>query len=194
MDIVEFFQLSSGKWFSQRTSHYPAQKKPESGKTDLYVDALESSDAIVLKLCADANIDPALAICALRSNWDGTVESQKEKLVGSSVLVAIASSDTSHSSTPHSGILLRANTPAQLANSPSAGQITLGQTLTGQYNLGSDEALTLITHAPDLQAEERIWFASPNLRLRTTLFTRQDGSSVTSFCSEIRMGGAKPQS
>ena len=37
--------------------------------------------------------------------------------------------------------------------------------------------------------EERLWFASPNLRMRVSVIKRSGSFSVTSFISEIRMGG-----
>jgi hypothetical protein len=172
MDIVEFFQLSSGKWFSQRTSHYPDLKKPESGKSDLHVDFLDRADSTVIKLCEEAHVDANLVLCALRSSWNGTIAAQPEKLAGSSVLIAIATAET-----PYTGTLLRANT-------------SQNQAIAGRYTLGTDEALTLTTESDTFQAKERIWFASPNLRLRTSVFKALDGVNVASFCSEIRMGGA----
>jgi hypothetical protein len=44
-----------------------------------------------------------------------------------------------------------------------------------------------------MYSEERLWFASPNLRLRTSILKRFGGFSMASFCSEIRMGGVQPQ-
>jgi len=44
MDVKEFFQLSAGKWFSQRTSHHLAFKQSESGKSDLKIDMLPADD------------------------------------------------------------------------------------------------------------------------------------------------------
>ncbi|HEY9702550.1 MAG TPA: phycobiliprotein lyase, partial [Allocoleopsis sp.] len=38
----------------------------------------------------------------------------------------------------------------------------------------------------------RLWFASPNLRLRTSILKRFGGFSMASFCSEIRLGVTKP--
>jgi CpeS-like protein len=175
MDIVEFFQLSSGKWFSQRTSHYPDLKKPESGKSDLQVECLDSADPVVIQLCQNAQVDPALVLSALRSHWNGTIEAQKEKIIGSTILIAIANPET-----PNAGILLRQSTPQN-------------HLLVGSYELGTDEALTLTTTADSYTIAERIWFASPNLRLRTSTLKASDGSNVASFSSEIRMGGAKPQ-
>ena len=56
----------------------------------------------------------------------------------------------------------------------------------GRYDLGKDEALTLILEREQFCFQERIWFASPNLRLRTTLSKQNNGASTTAFYSEIR--------
>ena len=61
----------------------------------------------------------------------------------------------------------------------------------GRYIIGSDDAMTLITEYETMYSEERIWFASPNLRLRTSILKRFGGFSMASFCSEIRMGVVK---
>ncbi|MFM7615570.1 MAG: phycobiliprotein lyase, partial [Synechococcales cyanobacterium] len=47
---------------------------------------------------------------------------------------------------------------------------------------------------PEAFSEERIWFASPNLRLRSTLVKTTDNTSLVSFASEIRLGVPQPKS
>ena len=44
--------------------------------------------------------------------------------------------------------------------------------------MGSDDVMTLITEDETMFSEERFWFASPNLRLRTSVLKRADGVSV----------------
>jgi hypothetical protein len=39
-----------------------------------------------------------------------------------------------------------------------------------------------------MYSEERLWFASPNLRLRTSILKRFGGFSMASLSSEIRLG------
>jgi hypothetical protein len=177
MDITEFFQQSSGKWFSQRTSHHLAFKQSESGKSNLTIEVLPKDDPAVVKLCQQYEVDPALALCGARVSWDGTMEWDEEKHAGSTVLVPIADAEK-----PNEGKLLREQGYAEKA--PVAGR----------YLMGSDDALTLITEYETMYSEERLWFASPNLRLRTSILKRFGGFSMASFCSEIRMGGAQPQS
>jgi len=58
----------------------------------------------------------------------------------------------------------------------------------GSYKIGDDGALTLITEYETMWSEERLWFASPNLRMRVSVLKRFGGFSMASFTSEIRMG------
>lgn len=175
MDITEFFQQSSGKWVSQRTSHHPAFEQPEGGRSDFYIEALPANDPAVVELCQEHGVDAALAVGGVRTRWDGVMEQNKGKRSGTALLVAIADSDQ-----PNKGKLLRPKSEA-------------AQLITGRYVVGDDDALTLIAESETLYAEERIWFASPNLRLRTSTIKQSDGFSTASFCSEIRMGGAPAQ-
>ena len=63
----------------------------------------------------------------------------------------------------------------------------------GHYTLGQDEALTLIIETEDIYAEERQWFASENLKLRTIMMRHNDGTQQTSFYSEIRKAPPKEE-
>lgn len=172
MDIKEFFQLSAGKWFSQRTSHHLAFKQAENGKSDIQIEVLPQDHPEVAKLCEQYSIDPALAWGGARVTWNGTMEWDEEKHTGSTVMVPIANPDK-----PNEGKLLRDVGYAE--KMPVAGR----------YIMAEDESFTLISEYETMYSEERIWFASPNLRLRTSILKRFGGFSMASFCSEIRMGG-----
>jgi CpeS-like protein len=174
MDIVEFFQRSSGKWFSQRTSHDLAFKQT-AGQSELQIELLPKTDPAVVNLCEQYNIDPTLALCGARVRWDGTTEQDQAKHTGNTVLVPIANPDS-----PNEGQLLRERGSAEKA------------LLAGRYSVGSDEALTLIAESETMYSEERLWFANPNLRFRTSILNQSDGFSSASFCSEIRKGVTSP--
>jgi hypothetical protein len=175
MDIREFFEVSAGRWFSQRSSHHLAFKQTEGGKSELKIEMLEATDPEVIKLCQQYEVDPASALCGARVSWDGTMEWDEEKHQGSTVLVPIPDSEA-----PHQGKLLREMGYAEKA--PVAGR----------YSMGTDDALTLITEYETMYSEERLWFASPNLRLRTSILKRFGGFSMASLSSEIRLGVTKP--
>ena len=169
MDIQEFFQQSAGRWFSQRTNHHLASKQGKSDKSNIKIEILSQDDPKVIALCQQYKIDPALA-------WGGMGVTQEEAKTGSSVIVPIADPEN-----PQRGTLLHNIGYAETTRVP------------GRYIMGSDDVLTLITESESLQIEERLWFVSPNLRLRTSILKQSDGFSMTSFCSEIRMGMTPPK-
>ncbi len=177
MNIQEFFEQSAGKWFSQRTSHHLAFKQAENGKSNITIEMLCADAPEVVKLCEQYDINPQLALCGARVTWDGMMEwdgdgdAEKEQHKGSTVLVPVPDADK-----PNEGQLLREMGYAEKA--PVAGR----------YIMGSDDALTLITDYETMYSEERLWFASPNLRLRTSILKRFGGFSMASLSSEIRMG------
>ena len=176
MDIKEFFQLSAGKWFSQRTSHHLPLEQAENGKSEIRIEILSPDDAATINLCQQYGIDAGLVWGGARVTWDGTMEWDKVKKAGSSILIPIADPEK-----PNQGKLLR-----DVGYAGKAG-------IAGRYILGNDDALTLISSDETMYSEERIWFASPNLRLRTCILKRADGFSNASFCSEIRMAIPQPQ-
>ncbi|WP_016951825.1 phycobiliprotein lyase [Anabaena sp. PCC 7108] len=171
MNIEEFFELSAGKWFSHRTSHHLAFKQSEDGKSDIAIEMLAADHPEVIKLCQQYEIEPSAASCGARVTWNGTMEWDEEKHEGSTVLATVPNADN-----PDEGKLLREMGYAEKA--PVAGS----------YKMGNDGALTLITEYETMWSEERLWFASPNLRMRVSVLKRFGGFSMASFTSEIRMG------
>jgi CpeS-like protein len=186
MDIQAFFQLCDGKWISQRTTHQLLEQNNKSGRSDLWGEILEATDGDVVTLCQQLNVDSSQALCGLRLRWSEVAEAYeskfKKKDEGSALMVAIAnpSSTATHpASVEHaSGQLLRS------LNTAHAG--------TGTFSIGADEALTLRFEDADTVSEERIWFASPNLRLRSSSIQKDGIVCVTTFCSEIRMAAPAP--
>lgn len=167
MNIIEFFELSAGQWFSQRTVHDLVSGKLQAGKSNLVIDFLPSGDANVVQLCQQHETDPNLVLGGLKLSWEGTVDGNAKKQVGSTLLVAVR-----HSETENEGLLLQSRSGLN--------------PLKGRYILGEDEVLTLITESEDFYAEERLWYLIPNLRLRTSMVKHKNGLSHGSFCSEIR--------
>ena len=181
MDIKKFFELSAGKWFSQRTSYGLSFKESDSGQGNIIIDILAADDPQVVQLCERHAIEPSLAWGGAKISSEGQSGMPWERKIGQTnptptdTLIVPIADDIS---TPDRGKILHSwgnNRPTPV---------------TGKYILGNDEALTLITEYENIASEERIWFASPNLRLRTMVFTG-DGLSMASFSSEIRLGGGK---
>ncbi len=174
MDIKEFFELSAGKWFSQKTSHHLTLKQSEHGKSDLVISVLPNDDPQVIQLCQQAGIEPSSMGISAKYTWKGTMQwdaGQQSTSNQQGESIAIIIPDTPGSST---GKLFRSGTTTPVAVN---------------YSLGEDDALTLITTDEHHRAEERVWFESNNVRLRTTIMTQPNGDAMASFYSEIRMGG-----
>jgi hypothetical protein len=173
MDISKFFQQSAGKWFSHRTNHYLDSKQSQSGRSNLTVEVLEPDHATVAGICQRYGAALDQVLCGLQITWDGTLDKEPRKQVGSMVLVIIPDAQQ-----PNTGILLR-----QIASSQTPPVPT-------QFILGEDQVLTLTDQQDGVHSEERLWFASPNLRMRTQLAQYPDGRTLAAFTTEIRMGGA----
>jgi len=172
MNIEEFFDLSAGKWFSHRTSHHLALKQFEHSKSDIIIETLAVDHPEVIKLCQLYEIAPSSASSAARVTWNGT---EPEKSNGSTVLLSVPDADN-----PAQGKLLREIDSAE--KTPVARR----------YKIDSDDALTLTTEHETMWSEERLWFASPNLRMRASILKYSGGFSTASFTTEIRMGGSPP--
>ncbi len=173
MDIVEFFQQSAGKWSSLRTSHNLAVKHQEGGRSDIVIDVLDKTNPEVIKLCEWYKADPTTALCGVRVTWNGTMEGGEAKPSGSTVLVPL-----SDPATPNEGQVLRGGGSEKTP-------------VLGRYLMNGEE-LILTREDGSMSSKERFWFESPNVRLRHSILKRFGGFSMTSFCSEVRMGVAKP--
>ncbi len=168
MDIVEFFKQNAGKWLSQRTSHDLNSQQMEAGKSELQIEFLDHNDPDVTQLCQQYQIDPALSSGGWRVKWDGTLGQSEKKQTGATILVTIPDQEQANQ-----GKMLQ-----------KTGEIS-------RYSLSHDQVLTLITETDSMYTEECLWFASPNLRQRTSVIKDQNGFSIASFYSEIRMGVKK---
>jgi hypothetical protein len=58
----------------------------------------------------------------------------------------------------------------------------------GFYHIDDDGGLNLVTDYETMSSVERFWFASPDLRLRSSTVKRFGGFSTASFCTETRIG------
>ncbi len=167
MDIQAFLELCVGQWFSQRSTYQFDTEKAESHKTELTVEWLERDDSLVVSLCQQYRIDPRQAIGGQKVSWNNSSDYGQKKQMGNAAMILIPDSNQ-----PQIGKIIQS-----FQSQPSSQ---------GNYSLGDDEALTLILKSGDFLIEERIWFASPNLRLRTSLIKGNNGYSRTAFYSEIR--------
>ncbi|WOD38649.1 phycobiliprotein lyase [Nodosilinea sp. E11] len=170
MDIVNFFESLAGKWFSQRTTHNLAGQSSQAGQSNLLIEFLPASDGDLVQACAPLGHDPSHIACGLRIHQDSQLDGETKKIQSSALMVILTPSASGE------GVLIQA-----------AGSAVLQ----GSYRVEA-EVLTITTPTETGQVEERLWFVNPNLRMRTSVVKVGDTEQIASFCSEIRMGLAKP--
>ncbi len=169
---MEFFQLSTGKWRSQRTTHHLAFKRSEAGESEILVEALAADHPKVIEICQLHQVDPVLAIGGAFVSWQGAMgwDREEENHEGSTVFSLIPDADN-----PRQGSLLRERGYAEIV--PVAGR----------YEMDDEDALVLITEYETMSSIERFWFASPSIRMRTSTVKRFGGFSTATFCTEFRV-------
>lgn len=178
-DAKEFFQQSAGKWKSQRTTHHLPFRRAESGGSDIMVEFLEADDPKVIAICEMHQQDPQLAIGGAFVSWDGSMawDKENEDHQGTTVFALIPEPND-----PRQGKLLRERGYAEIV--PVAGR----------YHMDEEDGLVLITEYETMSIIERFWFATPDLRLRSSTVKRFGGFNTATFCAESRVsefGGAE---
>lgn len=171
MDAMEFFQKSSGKWRSQRSTHHLAFRRAEIGTSEIYVEALTADNPKVIEICELHEFDPALAVGGAFVRWESSMDwdQEGENHEGTTVFALIPDADN-----PKKGILLRERGYAEIVP------------IAGQYHIDEEDALVLVTDYETMTTIERFWFANPNLRLRTSTVQRFGGFNTATFCTEMR--------
>ena len=171
MDALEFFQNSSGKWRSQRTTHHLAFRRAEIGNSEIYVEALAADNPKIAEICRLHEVDPALAIGGAFVSWDGSMawDKEDENHTGNTIFALIPDKNN-----PQEGQLLRERGYAEIVP------------IAGRYHIDSDNALVLITEYETMSTIERFWFVHPDLRLRTSTVQRFGGFNTATFCAEMR--------
>ncbi len=172
MDAMEFFQHSTGRWRSQRTTHHLAFKRAETGESEIVVEALAADDPKVIEICQLHQVDPSLAIGGAYVSWQGSMgwDKEDENHEGSTVFSLVPDAEDGHQ-----GLLLRERGYAEIV--PVAGH----------YQIDDEEALVLTTEYETMSSVERFSFAAPNLRMRTSIVKRFGGFSTATFCTEFRI-------
>ncbi len=164
--------MSIGSWRSQRSAHHMAFQQFEAVTSAIEIEAIATDDPAVIDLCKSHQIDPKAATAPFRMSWEGESDwDEDEELKGTTILVPIPDPEE-----PKKGRLLRDRGYAETM--PSVGN----------YRINEDDVFVLLTPYDRAMAEEKIWFATPNLRFRVSLIKTSGGSGVitASFASEIR--------
>lgn len=172
---MEFFQLSTGKWRSQRTTHHLAFKRSEAGESNIQVQALAADHPQVIEICQLHEVDPKLAIGGAFVTWQGAMgwDREDENHEGSTVFSLIPDADN-----PRQGSLLRERGYAEIV--PVAGR----------YHMDDEDGLVLTTEYETMSSIERFWFVTPSVRMRTSTVKRFGGFSTATFCTELRIADA----
>jgi len=172
IDFKTFFEQSEGKWFTQRTQYNLAHKKVENGQAELTVELLSVEDGAIANLYEQAT--PQL-----------TDQTSTDLSHGAGARISWQTDGEQGSNL----ILLIADEPQQQQGKLIQKKMNRDHTPTvGRFILGEDEALTLSTTAETNSIiKERLWFAHPNLRLRTVWQENATGhQGWVMFYSEIR--------
>lgn len=174
-DAKEFFQQSSGRWRSQRTTHHLPFRRAESGSSDINVEFLDAGDDKIATICAMHDIDPSTAIGGAFVSWDGSMawDKENEDHKGTTVFALIPDGTDLRK-----GKLLRERGYAEIV--PVAGE----------YHMDDEDGLVLITEYETMSIIERFWFVNPDLRLRSSTVQRFGGFNTATFCAESRASEA----
>ncbi|HIK31965.1 MAG TPA: phycobiliprotein lyase [Oscillatoriales cyanobacterium M59_W2019_021] len=173
MDAMQFFQKSSGKWISQRTTHHLPFRRAEMGSSAIEVKTLAADDPRVVEICQIHEIDPSHAAGGAFVQWNGSMQWDREddeNHAGSTVFAIVPDADN-----PQKGKMLRERGYAEIV--PVAGQ----------YVMDEEDGLVLITEYETMSSIERFWFASDGVRMRTSTVKRFGGFSTATFCTETRI-------
>ncbi len=173
MDIDTFVARSLGKWRSQRSAHHLAFAHFEEIRSRIEIEGLEKHDPAVLALCESQGVERSAIASPFKMSWEGETDwNEDDVLKGQTILVPVPSLELENS-----GKLLRDQGYAETI--PAAGD----------YTITPDGTFVLTTSYDRAAAEEKIWFASDNLRFRVSLIKTSNGKGVTtsSLSSEVRI-------
>lgn len=170
MDIETFVERSLGEWRSQRSAHHLAFAHFEEVLSTITIEAMSPDAPGVLELCQRYGVAPDSIVSPFKMSWRGESDWDEEQVIeGSTILVPVPTDATT-------GKLIREQGYAETMESM------------GTYSLSDDGTFILTTAYERAAAEEKIWFATPNLRFRVSLIKTSSGKGVTtaSFSSEVR--------
>lgn len=173
MDAMEFFQLSAGRWQSQRSTHHLPFRRSEMGDSEIRAEALPADHPKIIEICHLHQIDPSLAIGGAFVEWKGSMawdQEGDENHQGSTIFALVPDHDN-----PKQGRLLRERGYAEI------------MPVVGRYQMDEQDGLVLTTDYETMSSIERFWFANPNLRLRSSTVKRFGGFNTASFCTELRI-------
>ncbi|MBD1192826.1 phycobiliprotein lyase [Vulcanococcus sp. Clear-D1] len=175
-NALSFFQLSCGRWRSQRSVHHLLHRRAEAGGSLIVVDELAASDSRLLELAELHGQDPAGLVGGCWVRWSASMAWDKagEDHTGESVIGLIPTDDRGRE-----GILLRDLGYAEKAPASS------------RFCMDEHDGLLLSTEYETMSVWERFAFQGPNVRVRSS--TVEGLSNNASFCIETRCDDAQQE-
>ncbi|MEL6491147.1 MAG: phycobiliprotein lyase [Cyanobacteria bacterium J06634_6] len=173
MDIDTFVTRSFGQWRSQRSAHHLAFAHFEEIRSMITIEGIAKDHPEVLALCEGQGVQVSAIATPFKMSWEGETDwNEDDVLKGQTILVPVPNLEIENS-----GKLLRDQGYAETV--PAAGD----------YTITPDGTFVLTTGYDRAAAEEKIWFASDNLRFRVSLIKTSNGKGVTtaSLSSEVRV-------
>jgi phycoerythrin-associated linker protein len=176
MTIEQFVAQSLGQWRSMRSGHSLAFQQFEDVLSEIKIEAVNTNHRDIQELIKATDtdqIDSFNVISPFKMEWSAESDWEPDDPTavssGQCILVPYQI-DESH------GHIIR-----------SVGYAEAEQAIT-DYSFSSDGTLVLRTVYGQSIAEERIWFASDNVRCRSSILKTSEGSGIlqTSFASEVR--------
>jgi hypothetical protein len=168
-DALSFFQLSCGRWRSQRSVHHLLHRRAEAGGSLIVVEELPGNDQRLLELAALHGQDPSGLVGGCWVRWSASMAWDKagEDHTGESVIGLIPTDERGRA-----GILLRDLGYAEKAPASSL------------FSMDERDGLLLSTEYETMSVWERFAFAGPDVRVRSS--TVEGLSNNASFCIETR--------
>jgi hypothetical protein len=168
-NALSFFQLSCGRWRSQRSVHHLLHRRAEAGGSLIVVEELAADDQRLLELAQLHGQDPQGLVGGCWVRWSASMAWDKagEDHTGESVIGLIPTDERGRE-----GILLRDLGYAEKAPASSL------------FRMDEHDGLLLSTDYETMSVWERFAFAGPNVRVRSS--TVEGLSNNASFCIETR--------
>ena len=175
-NALSFFQLSCGRWRSQRSVHHLLHRRAEAGGSLIVVEELEAIDSRLVELAQLHGQDPAGLVGGCWVRWSASMAWDKagEDHTGESVIGLIPTDERGRE-----GILLRDLGYAEKAPSSS------------RFCMDEHDGLLLSTDYETMSVWERFAFQGPNVRVRSS--TVEGLSNNASFCIETRCDDAQQE-
>lgn len=171
MTVEDFYERSIGCWRALRSSHNIAFAQLEEVNSEIDITNVAQDDPELIEICKIYDVDPKTACSCIRMTWEGESDWDEDAppITGSTVLVVVKDSE-------NKGRLLR-----------SVGY-TEEIPAVGDWEMQPDGTFVLHTLYDRAAAEERIWFGTPDLRMRCSIIKTQGGKGVmtASLSTEVR--------